>query len=136
MISRVLVNTGVKLRAGGVMSKSVAQSEILYGSEIWVVVRGILKVLEGFHYWMARRITGMTTTRGAGGEWEYPPVVTATEATGIHPIREYIMRQKATIVENLDCRPIYELYDELERMPGKIRMVRWLDQDVVNKPGE
>ena len=85
MISRVLVNTGVKLRAGGVMSKSVAQSEILYGSEIWVVVRGILKVLEGFHYWMARRITGMTTTRGAGGEWEYPPGGDGNRSYGYPP---------------------------------------------------
>ena len=69
VISSVLVNTGVTLRAWGLMSKSVVQSEILYGSEIWVVTRGFLKVLEEFHYWMARRITGMMATLGVGGEW-------------------------------------------------------------------
>ena len=44
---------------------------IMYGSEIWVVTRDILKVLEGFHHRAKRWITGMTVTRGEGREWEY-----------------------------------------------------------------
>ena len=74
----------------------------------------MLKVLEGFHNRAARRITGMTTTRGAGGKWEYPPVVTAMEDTGIHPIGEYIRIRQATIAEKAACRPIYELCVEAE----------------------
>ena len=54
------------------MYNSVAQSVLLYGSEIWVVMGEMLKVLEGFHHRAARRITGMTAKRVAGGEWEYP----------------------------------------------------------------
>ena len=61
----------------GVMYKAVAQSVLLYGSEIWVVTGGILKVLDGFHHREARRITGVTEKRGASGYWEYPPVVEA-----------------------------------------------------------
>ena len=56
----------------------------------------------------------MTTTRGAGGKWEYPPVVTAMEDTGIHPIGEYIRIRQATIAEKAACRPIYELCVEAE----------------------
>ena len=39
-------------------------------SEIWVVTRDVLKVLEGFHHWAAQIITGMAEKRGTGGEWE------------------------------------------------------------------
>ena len=42
------------------MYTAVAQSVLLYGSEIWLVTRDILKVLMAFHHWAARRITGMT----------------------------------------------------------------------------
>ena len=42
----------------------------------------MLKVLEGFHHWEARRITGMTAKCVADGEWEYPLVVAALEAAG------------------------------------------------------
>ena len=41
----------------------------MYGSESWVVMGEMLKVLQGFHHWADMRITGMTTTRGVGGEW-------------------------------------------------------------------
>ena len=62
-----------------------------------MVTGDIIKVLEGFHHQAARRVTGMTATRGAGGEWEYPPVVVAMEAVVLHPIREYIRRWQETI---------------------------------------
>ena len=71
-----------------------------------------------------------------GGEWEYPPVVVALEAAGLHPIMEYIRRQQATIAEKVACRPIYELCVEAERRPGTSRRMRWWDQDVVNEPEE
>ena len=74
---------------------------LLYGSEIWVVTVKMLKVLPEFHHWAARRITGMTEKRGAGGEWEYPSVEEATEAAGIHPIGVYIKRRKTTILERV-----------------------------------
>ena len=60
------------VRARGAMYKAVDQSVLLYSRKSWVVSGEMLKVLEGFHQWPASRITGMTATRGAGGEWEYP----------------------------------------------------------------
>ena len=58
------------------------------------------------------------------------------ESTGLHPIRIYIKRRKATIAERVACKPVYVLCTEAERMTGRIRMVRWWDQDVVNDPEE
>ena len=73
---------------------------------------------------------------GRAGGWEYPLVMEAMEATGIHIIGEYIRRRQATIAEKVACRPIYELCVEVERMPGTSQMVRWWGQDVVNEPEE
>ena len=94
----------------------------------------ILKVLEGFRHRAERRITGMMETRGAGREWEYPSVVAAMEAAGLHPIREYSRRRQAALEEKVACRLIYALCAKAEWMPGTIRMVRWWDQEVVNEP--
>ena len=74
--------------------------------------------------------------RGAGGEWEYPPVVEVIEAAVLDPIWEYIRGQQATIAERVACLPIYELCTEAERIPGTNQMVRWWDQDSVNEPEE
>ena len=60
MILRVLANMGAMMRSHGMMYKAVAQSVLLYGSEIWVVMGMLLRVLEGLHHRAARRITGMT----------------------------------------------------------------------------
>ena len=48
---------------------------LFYGSESWVVTGEILKVLEGFHHWVDRRITGVTATLGAVRHWDYPLMV-------------------------------------------------------------
>ena len=71
---------------------------LLYGNKSWVVTGEMLKVLDGFHHWAARRITGMILKRGAGGEWGYPSAVKSMEAAGIHPIGVYIRRRQATIL--------------------------------------
>ena len=87
MVARVLERTGAMVQARGAMYKVVAQSVLLYGSKSWVVTREMLKVLTGFHHLAARCITGMTEKRGAGGDWEYPSVEEAMEATRLHPHR-------------------------------------------------
>ena len=63
---------------------------LLYGSENWVVMGAMLKMFEGFHYKETRLITRMTARCAEDGEWEYPPVVDATEEAGLWQIKEYI----------------------------------------------
>ena len=60
----------------------------------------------------------------------------APEASGLHPIQEYIWRRQATIAEQVACLPIYELCTEAERMPGTSRMEIWWDQEVVHESEE
>ena len=90
---------------------------ILCGSDMWLITEDMLRILEGFHHRSEKQITGMIEKRGAGRDWEYPLVVAAMEAAGIHPIREYIRRQKATISVMAACRPMYELSVKAEYMP-------------------
>ena len=61
----------------------------------------MLKILDGLYHRAERLITGMTDTRGASGEWEYPPVVAAMDTAGLHTTREYIRRWQATIAEKV-----------------------------------
>ena len=69
MTARVLVKMGETVRAHGMMYNTVAQSVLMYVSESWVVIGGMLKFLEGYHQQVARQIMGMTTTSEADGEW-------------------------------------------------------------------
>ena len=66
MIVRVLERMGGNVQARGAMNKAVVQLVLLYGSDIWVVTRKMLKVLKEFHHRAVRRITGMKSKRGTG----------------------------------------------------------------------
>ena len=90
-----------------------------------------MKILDGFHHRVARRIGGIRAKRVADGTWEYPPVVAAIKAVGLYPMKEYIRRQQADIAAQVVCRPIYELCIEAEGRPGTSQMMIWWDQDVV-----
>ena len=67
MITRVLVKTGSTMRSHLMIYKVVSQLVLLHGSDSLVVMGAMIKILEGFRHWAARRITGMTATRGADG---------------------------------------------------------------------
>ena len=136
MIERVLAKAVATVRSRGLMYKAMAQSVLLYGSDIWVVMGDILKFLEGFHHRAAMRVAGMTATRGEGSNWGYLLVVAEMESAANHPIREYIRRRKATIAEKVVYRPIDELCAWAERMPVTSWVLNWWDQDVVNEPEE
>ena len=73
MIARVLVNTGSTVRTCGIIYKGLAQSVLLYISDIWVVMGDMLKVLEGFHHDTARRITGNDGDMWGGRGVVIPP---------------------------------------------------------------
>ena len=52
---------------------------------------------------------GMTSKRGVGGEWEYPSVVEAMEAAGLHPMGLYTKKRQENLAERVACHLIYEL---------------------------
>ena len=92
MIARLLERKGATVQAWGGMYKELSQSILLYGREIWVVTREMLKLLTVFRHRAARQIMGMTSKRGAGREWEYPVLDDVMDTTGVHPIVLYIKR--------------------------------------------
>ena len=77
MIYKVLTKTGEIVWACGMLYKVILQMVILNRSGNWVVTGAMLKVLEGLHNILDRRIAGMTAWRVDDGEWEYSPVVDA-----------------------------------------------------------
>ena len=96
----------------------------------------MLKILEGFHQWAARQITGITEKHVADGEWEYPLVVEALETARFHPIREYILRHQATMAAHMACCPIYGICTEADWRSGTIWMVIFWDHDMVHTSEE
>ena len=58
------------MQARFILCKAAVQLVLLYRTESWVVTDEMLKVIEGFHHHLARKITGMTAHRTTGGEWE------------------------------------------------------------------
>ena len=118
------------------MYKAVVQAMLMYGSKIWVVTGAMMMVLEGFHHRIARRIAGMTVSKGDVVELECSLVDTTLEITWIWPIREYLRRRQETIAEYVSGRPIYILFTGLEMMDGYSRFLRWWDQGHVPKQGE
>ena len=88
-----------------------------------------MKVLEGFHHRVARRITGNQARRLPTGEWEHPPLQPALEQAGLFPMREYVRRRQARIAEHIATRPIYDLCAQAQALSGSSRFLRWWQQD-------
>ena len=63
MAAKVLTNMGAMVRVQEMMYMSVVQTVLLYRIQGWVVTEAMLKVLEGFHHWVARRIARMLDRR-------------------------------------------------------------------------
>ena len=125
MMAKVSMMAGAMVRARAMLYKVVAQTVLLYGSKIWVVMGEMLKVMEGFHHQVSRRISGNMDWRTDEGEWESPPVAEDLEIEGLCPTNEYIQWCQATIASHTSCHPIYELCTGVERMPGSSRFMRW-----------
>ena len=85
------------VRAIVMMYKVVTQLVLLYGSEIWVVMGDMLRVIEGFHYQVYIRITGMKVWRTMSREWDHPLVAEVLDTDGLWPIKEYIQQSKDNI---------------------------------------
>ena len=129
----MLKRTGATVWAQAILYKEEVYIILLYGSEIWVVMGVMLKVMEGFYHWVAIRISDNIDRRTMDGECEWPPVEDALEISGLWPIKEYIQRRQSTITEHIVCRPIYELCMGAEKTTGYGQSMRWWYQGVVQE---
>ena len=53
MVTNVLKKAGATVWTQAMMYRAVVQAVLLYGSDIWVVMGAMLKVIEGFNHQMA-----------------------------------------------------------------------------------
>ena len=60
VVVNLLMRMEETVRARVILYKAVVQTLLLYGRNIWLVTVSMLKVLEGFHHRVARRISGKT----------------------------------------------------------------------------
>ena len=61
VVGKVVSKKGSMVQVWDILYKEVVKSVSIYGSKSWVVMGAVLKVQEGFHCPVARRIMGMTT---------------------------------------------------------------------------
>ena len=54
----MLVREGVDTGMSGIFYVTMVQSELLFGSETWVVTPCILRMMGSLHNWAAHRISG------------------------------------------------------------------------------
>jgi hypothetical protein len=128
-VSRVLTREGATSRVCGMFYKAVVQSVLLYGCETWVITSQVLKVLEGFHHRVARRLTGKRPYYLPGeDQWVYPPIETALEEASLYRIEHYIGGRQNTLADNVATRPILELCRETGRLSGSSRFPLWWTQ--------
>jgi len=129
-VSRVLTREGADPRVCGMFYKAVVQSVLLYGCETWVITPQVLKVLEGFHHRVARRLSGKRPRfLPREDRWDYPPIEEALETAGLYSMRHYIDVRQNTLAENVATRPIMELCTEAERQSGSSRRLFWWKQE-------
>ena len=111
--------------------KVVVQTVLLHGCETWTITDSILKVLEGFHHWIARRISGKTAIRVGDNQWECPPIEEALEEAGLWTMKECVGRRHASIADFIATRPAHELCLQATPPPrdGSGQPLRWWQQD-------
>ena len=117
-IKIILIREGAGPRVSGFFFKTVVQPELLFGSDTWVVTPCMGRALGGFHYQVARRLTGPLLQRKTDGKWNYNLAVMAREGVRFHKMEEHIRRQQNTVTQYIATQSLIDLYEGLERLPG------------------
>ena len=95
---------------------AVVQSMLLLGSNSWVFIPNILRLLGSLHNWVVQRITGRMHWC-LNGRWHYPPIGEAIAEAGLEPIGEYISRRHTSVPHYITTRSISDLVVVEERQP-------------------
>ena len=118
---------GMKPRICGMFYQAVAQQILLYGLESWVVTPAMLSILDGYHHWVCRRISGLLPPFiPSEDRWEkQPPAWRAMRKSGLFPIEEYIFRRRKTVARTATTRPVFDLCVASERQDGSPARKTW-----------
>ena len=128
-LRKVLEKEEVSSKVAGMFYQGVVASQLLYGSETWVLPPSGLRALEGFHVEAARRLTGMKPKR-VNGVWEYPHSADVLEAAGLSTIADTIAKRRSNIAKTIEGRQILKECREAERRRGSPPRIMWWDQEL------
>ena len=108
-MSRILSREGGILWVSVFFFKAIVQSVLLFDAETWVVNSCIVRVLGGFQYQVARRLTGRLPRRRLDVRWEYTLVEVAREEAFFGPMETYIRQRNHTFAQYIATRLILYL---------------------------
>ena len=92
-MTRILSREKARPRVSGFFFKAAFQSVLLFGAEMWVVTPCTVRVLGGFQYQVARRLTGRLPRRRSDEIWEYTSSEAARDEAGFEPMETYIQQR-------------------------------------------
>ena len=133
-MSRVLDKESVPRPVAGMFYQAVVASQLLYGSETWVLPPSGLKCLEGFHVEAARRLTGMRP-RKVKGKWVNPHSADVPKAAWLCTVAECIARRRANIAKTIEGRKILEECRGATRRRGTPARTYWWEQELTFEGG-
>ena len=128
-LRKVLEKEEVSSKVAGMFYQGVVASQLLYGSETWVLPPSGLRALEGFHVEAARRLTGMKPKQ-VNGVWEYPHSADVLKAAGLTTIAETITKRRSNIAKTIEGRRVLKECREAERRRGSPPRIMWWDQEL------
>ena len=105
-------------RVSWIFYVAVLQAKLLLGSENWVVIPRMARILGGFHHRVVRRITRNLLKRRPDRVWQYPPILEALMEAGLEELEVYIRMRQKMVVQFIYTRTIMNLCLKVERRPG------------------
>ena len=108
--------------------KVVVQQVLLFGSETWVVLPRMDRVLNSFIHGAARRITERQLRRGWDRKWFYPLLEGAMKDAGFTDVRTSINRGQNMVAQYIATRPFLDLCKGKTQRGGARVTIRWWGQ--------
>ena len=100
-LSRVLTNESVAGPVAGILYQTAVASQLLYGSETWILPPSGLKCLEGFHVEAVWHLACMRL-RTVKGKCVYPHSADVLKAAGLCTATECIARRRVNIAKSVE----------------------------------
>ena len=106
-VSCILTCEGATPKVSAMFYKAVMQSVLLFSCEMWVESDAIARSLDGFHHYIARKLSGRWICRRVDGNgWIYPVVGPALADAGMFTMATYFSRRRDYLLAWAKTDPI------------------------------
>lgn len=113
----------------GIIYVAVVHTDLVYGSERWLMSPHIRRNLEGLHHSVAHRLMGKKPQRGLYERWVYPLKVEVMKEVGLQAAYTYFPLHQNKFSQYITTRTILDLFLAAERNQGTRVYNRWWDQE-------